>query len=92
LRNGAVAETIGFESHVTSLSFDHSRIAVCAGGNGVEVVNRQSGLASSFGLSQAKDGWIGHVKPARSVLACGEQGSSSRVLSSGMDGVVKIWK
>jgi hypothetical protein len=87
LRNGAVVDTFGFDSHVTSVSFDQSRIAVAAGGKGVEVINRQTGKVSSLGLNRSLDGWIGHSLPVRSVVSCGE-----RIISSGMDSVIKIWR
>jgi WD40 repeat protein len=87
LRNGAVVDTFGFESQVTSVSFDQSRIAACAGGKSVEIINRQTGKGSALGLSKASDGWIGHVRPVRSVLS-----REGRIISCGMDSLIKVWK
>lgn len=87
LRNGMVLDTIPFNSHVSSVSFDCSDIVVAAGDNEVHLVNRHSGSRSSLGLSADGSGWIGHVKSVRAVAIY-----EWKIVSAGKDGAVKIWR
>lgn len=81
-----VVDTLNFDSGVTSLAFDNRRIVIAAGAKEVKMYNRSTGTFSALG-EEVDGGWSGHGKAVRSVQLIGGE----RVVSGGMDGLVKFW-